>query len=31
MARVILTSDDFGMSALYNAEIIDAVAAGWLW
>lgn len=30
MAKVILTSDDFGMSALYNAEIIDAVAAGWL-
>ena len=30
MASVILTSDDFGMSAIYNAEIINAVGAGWL-
>jgi predicted glycoside hydrolase/deacetylase ChbG (UPF0249 family) len=30
MAKVILTSDDFGMSAIYNAEIINAVQAGWL-
>ena len=30
MANVILTSDDFGMSAVYNTEMLRAIEEGWL-
>ena len=30
MANVILTSDDFGMSNIYNTEMLAAISAGWL-